>query len=195
MVSYGIHVIAASVVACMVVAPCVATVYTVGESSGWAMGVDYTTWASDKTFNVGDSLVFNYGGGHTVDEVSAGDYSTCTVGNSITSDSSGATSIALKTPGTHYFVCAAIGHCGNGMKLALNVKAASAASAGSGSGTALPAAGTATGTSSTTPTTTTNTPTSGIYKTASESSASPTHVSLTILVATCLGIFLVIFSL
>jgi hypothetical protein len=30
--------------------------YTVGDSSGWASGVDYSTWASDKTFNVGDTL-------------------------------------------------------------------------------------------------------------------------------------------
>lgn len=30
--------------------------YTVGDSSGWALSVDYGTWASDKTFNVGDSL-------------------------------------------------------------------------------------------------------------------------------------------
>lgn len=33
-----------------------ATVYTVGDSSGWATGVDYTTWISGKTFRVGDSL-------------------------------------------------------------------------------------------------------------------------------------------
>jgi hypothetical protein len=30
--------------------------YTVGDSSGWTGGVDYSTWASDKTFNVGDTL-------------------------------------------------------------------------------------------------------------------------------------------
>lgn len=36
--------------------PCSATVYTVGDSSGWTLGVDYSTWTSDKTFNVGDSL-------------------------------------------------------------------------------------------------------------------------------------------
>uniref|UniRef100_A0A803NMF9 Phytocyanin domain-containing protein n=1 Tax=Cannabis sativa TaxID=3483 RepID=A0A803NMF9_CANSA len=74
-----------------------ATVYTVGDTSGWAMGVDYTTWTSDKTFLVGDSLVFNYGSSHTVDEVSSSDYSSCTVGNAITSDNTGTTTISLKT--------------------------------------------------------------------------------------------------
>lgn len=33
-----------------------AAVYTVGESSGWSMGSDYSTWASDKTITVGDTL-------------------------------------------------------------------------------------------------------------------------------------------
>jgi hypothetical protein len=30
--------------------------YTVGDTSGWTTGADYTTWASDKKFKVGDSL-------------------------------------------------------------------------------------------------------------------------------------------
>lgn len=37
-------------------APCLGTSYTVGDSSGWALGVDYSTWTSDKTVNVGDYL-------------------------------------------------------------------------------------------------------------------------------------------
>ena len=36
--------------------PTLATVYTVGDTSGWAIGGDYSTWASDKAFGVGDSL-------------------------------------------------------------------------------------------------------------------------------------------
>ncbi|XP_040997837.1 blue copper protein-like [Juglans microcarpa x Juglans regia] len=119
---------AALLVLCMVV-PSLATVYTVGDTSGWVMGVDYSTWTSGKTFTVGDSLVFNYGGGHTVDEVSAGDYKTCTVGNSLSSDSSGASTIALKTAGTRYFICAVVGHCGSGMKLAVTVSKTKKASA------------------------------------------------------------------
>lgn len=30
--------------------------HTVGGSSGWNPGVDYNTWASGETFNVGDTL-------------------------------------------------------------------------------------------------------------------------------------------
>ncbi|XWS21460.1 hypothetical protein CRYUN_Cryun30bG0056700 [Craigia yunnanensis] len=109
---------------CMVV-PSLATDYTVGDTSGWTTGVDYSTWTKGKTFKVGDSLVFNYPTSHTVDEVSSSDYSTCTVGNAITTDNSGATTIALKTAGTHYFICGVIGHCGNGMKLAVKVESGS----------------------------------------------------------------------
>jgi len=39
--------------------------------------------------------VFNYGAGHTVDEVKESDYKSCSAGNSISTDSSGATTIAL----------------------------------------------------------------------------------------------------
>ncbi|XP_057794153.1 blue copper protein-like [Salvia miltiorrhiza] len=100
-----------------------AAVYTVGDSSGWSIGADYATWTTDKTFSVGDTLAFNYPPGHTVDEVSASDYKTCTIGNAIASDSSGATSVSLKTAGPHYYICGVPGHCGGGMKLAITVAA------------------------------------------------------------------------
>ena len=58
-----------------------------------------------------------------MDEVKEKDYKSCTTGNSVSTDSSGATTIALKTAGTHYFICAAPGHCTGGMKLAITVKA------------------------------------------------------------------------
>jgi hypothetical protein len=38
------------------IVPSLATVYTVGDSSGWTIGTDYSTWTSGKTFAVGDSL-------------------------------------------------------------------------------------------------------------------------------------------
>ncbi|GMI90981.1 hypothetical protein HRI_002767400 [Hibiscus trionum] len=123
--SVGLGMACLLLISCMVV-PSLAKVYTVGDSSGWTTGVDYSTWASGKTFKVGDSLVFNYPTSHTVDEVSSSDYSSCTVGNAITTDNSGATTVALKKAGTHYFICGVVGHCGNGMKLAVKVESGSA---------------------------------------------------------------------
>ncbi|XP_077224586.1 mavicyanin-like [Tasmannia lanceolata] len=135
-----------------------ATVYTVGEANGWSTNVDYSTWTSGKTFSVGDSLDFNYGAGaHSVDEVSASDYKSCATGNSITSDSSGTTSITLKTAGTHYFICGVIGHCSLGMKMAVPVGAATTTSPSTPTTTTPPSSTT---TSPPTPTTTTTTTTS-----------------------------------
>ena len=33
-----------------------ATNYTVGDDAGWKVGVNYTEWAQNKTFYVGDNL-------------------------------------------------------------------------------------------------------------------------------------------
>ncbi|KAK1315486.1 hypothetical protein QJS10_CPA06g02023 [Acorus calamus] len=132
-----------------------ATVYTVGDDSGWATGVNYDNWSGGKNFSVGDSLVFNYGAGsHTVTEVSASDYSSCSTSNSIGTDSSGSTTVQLKSPGTRYFVCGVVGHCAGGMKLAVSV---GPSSGGSGSPSS------PTGSTTTTPpsSTTTNTYGSG----------------------------------
>ncbi|VAI47614.1 unnamed protein product [Triticum turgidum subsp. durum] len=109
------------------VAPAYATDYTVGDSPGWASGVDYSTWASDKTFTVGDTLVFQYGASHNVAEVGSSDYSACSATNSIQSFSDQDTKITLTKPGTRYFICGVSGHCSGGMKLAVKVAPAATA--------------------------------------------------------------------
>ncbi|XP_008778314.2 mavicyanin-like [Phoenix dactylifera] len=99
-----------------------ATVYTVGGSSGWNTGINYTDWTSGKTFTVGDSLLFNYAtGAHTVTEVNSGDYDSCSSSNAISSETNGPTTIQLKTTGTRYYICSISGHCGLGMKVAVTV--------------------------------------------------------------------------
>ncbi|MBA0775739.1 hypothetical protein Gotri_010852, partial [Gossypium trilobum] len=90
MASLSVGVACVLLVLCMVV-PSLAAVYTVGDTSGWTTGIDYSTWTQGKTFKVGDTLV---------DEVSSSDYSTCTVGNAIRSDNSGSTTVTLKAAGT-----------------------------------------------------------------------------------------------
>ncbi|XP_048437344.1 blue copper protein-like [Pyrus x bretschneideri] len=118
----------------MVMMPsCLATVYTVGDSSGWDTGVDYSTWTSGKTFEVGDSLVFKYQSQHTVEEVTDSDYKTCTLQNSIKSHRGGTTTIPLKTAGTHNYICSSVGHCSMGMKLSVTVESGSTAAPSGGS--------------------------------------------------------------
>ncbi|KAG2313173.1 hypothetical protein Bca4012_027740 [Brassica carinata] len=147
------------------------------HSVEWSLGKDYSSLATGKPYAIGDTIVFNYGAGHTVDEVSESDYKSCTLGNSISSDSSGTTSIALKTAGSHYFICAIPGHCAGGMKLSVNVGAAASSDGGGDSG------------GSTTPKTTPS-PTTESRKAAPAASATAVLKPFKALVVTCVVVLL-----
>ncbi|KAG5043069.1 hypothetical protein JHK87_006984 [Glycine soja] len=99
--------------------------HEVGDTSGWALGVNYNTWASGKTFTVGDTLVFKYDSTHQVDEVDESGYNSCSSSNSIKNYQDGNSKIELTSPGKRYFSCPISGHCAGGMKLQINVAAAS----------------------------------------------------------------------
>ncbi|EXB99558.1 Blue copper protein [Morus notabilis] len=110
----------------LMAAPAVyAAQYTVGDASGWNSGVDYATWTSDKTFRVGDTLVFNYDSSHTVDEVNENGYNDCSSANVLKSYAGTTATIKLSKTGTVYFICPTPGHCSGGMKLKVDVKEAS----------------------------------------------------------------------
>ncbi|XP_062224867.1 mavicyanin-like [Phragmites australis] len=111
------------------VVPASAKDYTVGDSSGWKPGVDYTAWAKGKTFNVGDTLSFQYNAAHSVVEVSEAGHGTCSASNPLRSYSDESTTIPLTKPGTRYFICGASGHCASGMKLAVTVSGGGAPAA------------------------------------------------------------------
>ncbi|KAG0496843.1 hypothetical protein HPP92_001534 [Vanilla planifolia] len=157
------------------VPPAFAMDYTVGDSQGWASGVDYDTWVSGKTFKVGDNLVFQYTALHSVDEVKKSDYDACTNSNAIQTSNDGNTKVPLTSAGSRYFICGTPGHCSSGMKLAVTVSAASSTSPSpttppGGSTPVTPAAtppstpvpsAKSPPTSSTTPTTTTDTKNNG----------------------------------
>ncbi|XP_021903308.1 uclacyanin-3-like [Carica papaya] len=116
--------IATALVILLVAAPAVHAVdHIVGDSSGWSTLGDYATWASGKTFNAGDSLVFNYDGSHKVDVVSKDGYENCDSSNVLESHQGGSTTIKLKDAGPMYFICPSLGHCSGGMKLAITVAA------------------------------------------------------------------------
>ncbi|KEH17865.1 putative cupredoxin [Medicago truncatula] len=104
-----------------------ATDFTVGDANGWTQGVDYTKWASGKTFKVGDNLVFKYGSFHQVNEVDESGYKSCSTSNTIKSYDDGDSKVPLTKAGKIYFICPTPGHCTStgGMKLEVNVVAAS----------------------------------------------------------------------
>lgn len=119
------------------VAAASATTFTVGDSSGWKLGVNYDNWASGKTFTDGDQLVFNFiTGNHDVVEVDKSGYDGCSTTNAANTIQNGPATVNL-TSGTHYYICGISGHCSGGMKLAVTVGSGS----GSGSGSPTPGGG------------------------------------------------------
>lgn len=87
----------------------------------------YATWAATQNFVVGDSAVFNYvANQHNVQVVTANEYTSCAQSNGQTY-TTGKDTIPLTTAGKHYFICSVIGHCAEGMKIMIDVKAAAAA--------------------------------------------------------------------
>ncbi|XP_021275691.1 chemocyanin-like [Herrania umbratica] len=97
--------------------------YQVGDSFGLAFPPStdfYANWASNKTFQAGDSVVFNRNGTHTATRVSKEDYDACnTTGGTILVTSG--VDVRLDVNGTYYFICSVGTHCQQGIKVAFVV--------------------------------------------------------------------------
>ncbi|TKY48771.1 Early nodulin protein 1 [Spatholobus suberectus] len=107
-----------------------ATNYIVGgPNGGWDTNSNLQSWASSQKFSVGDSLVFRYPPNHNVVEVTKAAYNSCQPTNPIQSYNDGATTIPLTSPGKRYFICGTIGHCGQGMKVEIDILASATTSA------------------------------------------------------------------
>nr|XP_043629458.1 blue copper protein 1b-like [Erigeron canadensis] len=100
-----------------------ATEYIVGDESGWALDFDYQTWAKDKVFFVGDTLVFNYATGvHNVAKVNGTGFQQCSTSFSNGILTSGRDIIPLQTPGRKWYICGVGKHCElRNMKLVITV--------------------------------------------------------------------------
>ncbi|KAI3894446.1 hypothetical protein MKX03_021466 [Papaver bracteatum] len=101
-------------------------VYTVGEFTGWTTigHYDYAKWASNQTFQVGDTIRFVYNPTHhNVMEVSSSDYESCNAQAPLTTYITGNDSIPLTKEGHHYFICGVPGHCLVGQKVDIQVSA------------------------------------------------------------------------
>ncbi|CAF1921568.1 BnaA02g33490D [Brassica napus] len=73
------------------------TVHNVGDSSGWTMmGVNDKAWDSSRTFQVGESLVFEYNNGfHDVTEVTHNDLELCEPSKPLARYQTGSDTISL----------------------------------------------------------------------------------------------------
>ncbi|KAI5078344.1 hypothetical protein GOP47_0006015 [Adiantum capillus-veneris] len=106
-----------------------ATVYTVGGPAGWTTPsrakVNYTDWAANTLFKVGDTLEFNYvPKAHTVLEVTRSDFRYCNKSNPLVKyeDPSGTTAIELAKVGNYYFIDGVGEHCEEGQKFQAKVQ-------------------------------------------------------------------------
>ncbi|MBA0874107.1 hypothetical protein Goshw_011688 [Gossypium schwendimanii] len=102
--------------------------YVVGDGLGWVIPPGpsvYATWAANKTFTAGDTLVFNFlNGSHDVAKVTKANFDSCNGGNALLLLTNSPANVTLNETGSHYFICGFSGHCGAGQKLAVNVSAA-----------------------------------------------------------------------
>ncbi|KAH7675391.1 Cupredoxins domain-containing protein [Dioscorea alata] len=114
------------------IGPSQGEVYKVGDSSGWTIigNVNYTAWATSKTFHVGDTIVFEYNKQyHNVLEVKEADFSTCTTASPLAKFTTGNDSIPIKQAGQQYFICGFPGHCEGGQKVEIMVHKLTSSSA------------------------------------------------------------------
>ncbi|XP_057485690.1 early nodulin-like protein 2 [Actinidia eriantha] len=106
--------------------PRAAKTYVVGDDLGWLVppggAIAYSTWAYNKTFFIGDTLVFNFVKGvQDVAEVSKAAYESCDTTTPITVLTTSPAKITLTTAGDHFFTSTYPRHCGLGQKLAISV--------------------------------------------------------------------------
>ncbi|KAF3324938.1 mavicyanin-like protein [Carex littledalei] len=101
-----------------------ATDYTVGDSNGWTISLNYMAWSTKYNFTVGDALLFNYvKGQHNVYDVTQDTFRSCNATNgTLKIYNSGLDTVNLTTAKEYWFICNFRDHCtAGGMKFAINV--------------------------------------------------------------------------
>nr|POF13371.1 blue copper protein [Quercus suber] len=102
--------------------------YQVGESLGWTVPPNtsyYSTWASSKTFFLGDEFTFNATNGtHNVVTVSEAEYNACTKVTSSVFEvqNSSAMRYTPQTAGAYYIICTVGNHCEQGQKFSFKLQ-------------------------------------------------------------------------
>ncbi|KAL2321493.1 hypothetical protein Fmac_025872 [Flemingia macrophylla] len=98
-----------------------ATDHIVGANRGWNPGINYTLWANNHTFYVGDLISFRYQRNqYNVFEVNQTGYDNCTTEGAVGNWSSGKDFIPLNKAKRYYFICGN-GQCFSGMKVSVLV--------------------------------------------------------------------------
>ncbi|XXG73978.1 hypothetical protein AAC387_Pa07g2817 [Persea americana] len=99
--------------------------FVVGDQEGWTNKFNYTTWAADKVFRVGDRLVFSYNkDNHNVVKVNGTAFQSCEVPPPNEALTTGYDIIPLQTSGKKWYICGKPKHCSQGQRLVINVQEA-----------------------------------------------------------------------
>ncbi|XP_020223267.1 stellacyanin [Cajanus cajan] len=105
------------------------TTHIVGDNLGWNVPNSptfYKEWAQNRTFVVGDVLLFQYNPGlNTVILVEKSDYDSCTTKKILHTYFRGNSSVTLDRVGDYYFFSSVGMHCEFGQKLHVDVVAPS----------------------------------------------------------------------
>ncbi|KAL2462189.1 Lamin-like protein [Abeliophyllum distichum] len=97
------------------------TDHIVGANKGWNPGMNYTLWANNHTFYVGDLISFRYQKTqYNVFQVNKTGYDNCTTEGAMGNWTSGKDFILLNKAKRYYFICGT-GGCFNGMKISVFV--------------------------------------------------------------------------
>ncbi|XP_038713013.1 lamin-like protein [Tripterygium wilfordii] len=104
------------------ISPTTATDHIVGANKGWNPGINYTLWANNHTFYVGDLISFRYQKTqYNVFEVNQTGYDNCTTEWAVGNWSSGKDFVPLNKAKRYFFICGN-GQCFNGMKVSVLVQ-------------------------------------------------------------------------
>ncbi|XP_073303467.1 early nodulin-like protein 17 [Primulina huaijiensis] len=113
----------AAALLCLLLPSAAATDHIVGANKGWNPGINYTLWANNQTFYVGDLISFRYQKSqYNVFEVNQTGYDNCTIDSATGNWSSGKDFIPLNEAKRYYFICGN-GGCFSGMKVSVLVHA------------------------------------------------------------------------
>uniref|UniRef100_A0A803NYT5 Phytocyanin domain-containing protein n=1 Tax=Cannabis sativa TaxID=3483 RepID=A0A803NYT5_CANSA len=91
--------------------------HVVGGDRGWDASHDIATWASGKTFRVGDQISH----GSVAELRSKEEYEACDLSNPIKMYTDGLDTISLEAEGLRYFASSNSEHCKKGLKLHVEV--------------------------------------------------------------------------
>ncbi|GAA0187197.1 hypothetical protein LIER_34485 [Lithospermum erythrorhizon] len=97
--------------------------HLVGDEKGWSTNIDYRSWAKDKIFRVGDTLVFKYPtGANNVVQVKRDAFKNCMAPPTSQARTSGNDVVELTTPGRKWYISGIGDHCSEGkQKLVIDV--------------------------------------------------------------------------